>query len=93
MVEWNKSSFKNNAKVILDYAHTPDALENCLVNIKEQFKIEKLILFLDVEEKRDKPKRQLMGYIANKYSKKIYLTDDNPRKENPSIIRNQVKKN
>ena len=42
---------KNNAKVILDYAHTPDALENCLVNIKEQFKNEKLILFLDVEEK------------------------------------------
>ena len=83
---------KNNAKVILDYAHTPDALENCLVNIKEQFKNRKINIVFGCGGERDKPKRQLMGYIANKYSKKIYLTDDNPRKENPSIIRNQVKK-
>ena len=73
MVEWNKLSFKNNAKVILDYAHTPDALENCLVNIKEQFKNRKINIVFGCGGERDKPKRQLMGYIANKYCKKYIL--------------------
>ena len=39
-----------------------------------------------------KIKRPLMGAIASKYSDKIYLTDDNPRFENPKLIRRQIKK-
>ena len=41
---------------------------------------------------RDKDKRPLMGLIAKKYCDIIYLTDDNPRTENPKVIRNQIKK-
>ena len=41
---------------------------------------------------RDKGKRSIMGHIASKYCKKIYLTDDNPRFENPKSIRQSIKK-
>ena len=82
---------KNNAKIILDYAHTPDALQICLINIKEQFKNRKINIVFGCGGERDKPKRKLMGHIANKYCDKIYLTDDNPRSENPSQIRSQIK--
>ena len=41
---------------------------------------------------RDKYKRSIMGKIANQYCDKIFLTDDNPRYENPKKIRNQIKK-
>ena len=76
-------SLKNNGKVILDYAHTPDALETCLKNIKQQFNDRKINIVFGCGGERDKPKRKLMGSIANKYCDKVYLTDDNPRKENP----------
>ena len=41
---------------------------------------------------RDQSKRSIIGKIANKYCNKIYLTDDNPRYENPKKIRNEIKK-
>ena len=84
-------SLKNNGKVILDYAHTPDALETCLKNIKQQFNDRKINIVFGCGGERDKPKRKLMGSIANKYCDKVYLTDDNPRKENPKNIRKQIK--
>ena len=83
---------KNNSCVILDYAHTPDALETCLQNIKEQFKNRKLSIVFGCGGERDKFKRSIMGKIANKYCNKIYLTDDNPRNENPKKIRKEIKK-
>jgi murE/murF fusion protein len=83
---------KNNSKVILDYAHTPDALELALLNIKEQFPISKISLVFGCGGERDLKKRSIMGKIAEKYSDKIYLTDDNPRNENPSKIRKDIKK-
>ena len=83
---------KNNSIVILDYAHTPDALEVCLKNIHEQFKLRKINLVFGCGGERDKPKRKIMGKIANNYCDKIFLTDDNPRYENPKKIRNQIKK-
>tara|TARA_B100001250_G_scaffold386306_1_gene382711 strand:+ start:4902 stop:7745 length:2844 start_codon:yes stop_codon:yes gene_type:complete len=86
-------NLKNNSLVILDYAHTPDALEICLKNIKEQFKFRKINLVFGCGGERDKPKRKIMGKIANEYSNKIYLTDDNPRKENPQKIRKEIKIN
>jgi len=42
---------------------------------------------------RDRPKRKIMGKIANKYCDKIYLTDDNPRSEDPNKIRRDIKSN
>ena len=86
-------NLKNNSVVILDYAHTPDALENCLKDIREQFKLRKINLVFGCGGERDKPKRKIMGKIANYYCNKIYLTDDNPRKENPNDIRKGVKIN
>ncbi len=83
---------KNQSKVILDYAHTPAALELALLNIKEQFPSSKINLVFGCGGERDHKKRSIMGKIAEKYSNKIYLTDDNPRNENPSKIRKDIKK-
>ena len=83
---------KNNSKVILDYAHTPDALSTILTNIKEQFPLGKIRLVFGCGGDRDKAKRKKMGKIASKYADKIYLTDDNPRSEDPKKIRNDIKK-
>ncbi len=83
---------KNNSRVILDYAHTPDALLNCILSVREQFKLSKISIVFGCGGERDKPKRKIMGNIANKYCDNIYLTDDNPRKEDPKKIRSDVKK-
>ena len=64
----------------MDFAHTPDALENSLIALRKQFK-KKIILVFGCGGERDKPKRKIMGNIANEYCDKIYLTDDNPRKD------------
>ena len=83
---------KNKSKVILDYAHTPEALKTCLLNLKEQFPGKKISLLFGCGGNRDQNKRSKMGKIADNYSDKIYLTDDNPRLENPNIIRRNIKK-
>ncbi len=83
---------KNNSKVILDYAHTPEALKICLLNLREQFKNKKISLLFGCGGNRDKNKRSKMGKIASNYSDKIYLTDDNPRYEDPKKIRRDIKK-
>ncbi len=86
------SKLKNNSSVILDYAHTPSALETTILNVKEQFPLNKISLLFGCGGNRDVDKRAMMGAIANKYCDKIYLTDDNPRLESPKLIRNQIKK-
>ncbi len=85
-------TIKNNSIVILDYAHTPDALKVCLLNIKEQFPNKKLNLLFGCGGNRDQNKRMKMGKIASIYADNIYLTDDNPRYENPEKIRKDIKK-
>ncbi len=85
-------SLKNNSKVILDYAHTPEALFCSLKNLKEQFKNKKISIVFGCGGNRDKAKRPQMGKIANHFCNKIYLTDDNPRFENPKKIRSEIKK-
>ncbi len=85
-------TIKNNSIVILDYAHTPDALKFCLLNIKEQFPDKKLNLLFGCGGNRDQNKRAKMGKIASIYADNIYLTDDNPRLENPTRIRKDIKK-
>ena len=83
---------KNNSKVILDYAHTPEALKTILTNIREQFPKSKIRLVFGCGGDRDKSKRSPMGKIAAKFADFIYLTDDNPRGENPKKIRDEIKK-
>ncbi len=83
---------KNQSKVILDYAHTPDALKTCLLNLREQFLGKKISLIFGCGGDRDKNKRSKMGKIASTFADMIYLTDDNPRSENPSKIRRDIKK-
>ena len=63
---------KNNSIVILDYAHTPDALKVCLNSLKNQFPLKKINLVFGCGGERDKPKRKIMGRIANKYCNNIY---------------------
>lgn len=85
-------ALKNKSKVILDYAHTPDALNTCLSNLKEQFENKRIFIVFGCGGNRDKLKRPMMGKITNKYCDRIYLTDDNPRDENPKKIRLAIKK-
>ena len=83
---------KNNSKVILDYAHTPDALAASLKSLKEQFKNKQISIVFGCGGDRDKAKRPMMGKIANQYCNRVYLTDDNPRYENPKTIRASIRK-
>src|SRR6056300_448463 len=83
---------KNNSKIILDYAHTPEALLTSLKNLKEQFPNTSISIVFGCGGNRKKKKRAKMGRIAAIYCDKIYLTDDNPRKENPKKIRDDIKK-
>jgi UDP-N-acetylmuramoyl-L-alanyl-D-glutamate--2,6-diaminopimelate ligase len=77
------------ANIYIDYAHTPDALENVLISIRPHVK-NKLYLVFGCGGDRDKGKRPLMGEIANTYADEIIITDDNPRYEDPKTIRNQI---
>ena len=81
---------KRNSKIVIDYAHTPDALKKILNVYK--IKNKKPALLFGCGGDRDKNKRKTMGIIANKFASKIYITDDNPRNENPSNIRKNILK-
>ena len=85
------ASLNNNSNIIVDFAHTPDALEQSLIALKKQFKKE-IILVFGCGGERDKKKRSIMGKIAKKYCRKIFVTDDNPRNEDPKKIRNIIMK-
>jgi UDP-N-acetylmuramoyl-L-alanyl-D-glutamate--2,6-diaminopimelate ligase len=72
---------------IVDYAHTPDALENVLKTINDiRTKNEQLITIVGCGGDRDKTKRPIMANIATEMSDKVIITSDNPRTENPSTI-------
>ncbi len=77
---------------IIDYAHTPDALEKVLETINViRTKNETLITVVGCAGDRDKGKRPMMAAIACKYSDKIILTSDNPRTEDPDAILEDMK--
>ncbi len=83
---------KNQSKVILDYAHTPDALKTCLLNLREQFPNKTITVLFGCGGNRDQNKRLIMGKIASDFADSIILTNDNPRFENPQKIRRDIKK-
>jgi UDP-N-acetylmuramoyl-L-alanyl-D-glutamate--2,6-diaminopimelate ligase len=83
---------KDGVMGIVDYAHTPDALENVLKTITDiATKDEQIITVVGCGGNRDAAKRPLMAEIACKYSNKVILTSDNPRDEDPEEIIRQMK--
>ena len=82
----------NNIIGIVDYAHTPDALENVLSTIKKLRKgYEQVITVVGCGGDRDKTKRPVMAQVACELSDKVIFTSDNPRSENPEEILNDMK--
>lgn len=77
--------------VIVDYAHTPDALENVLSTISE-FSKGKVITVFGCGGDRDAKKRSIMGGIAGSYSDFVFITSDNPRSEDPQPIMKDIEK-
>lgn len=76
---------------IVDYAHTPDALENVLKTINDiRTSNEQLITVVGCGGNRDKTKRPIMASIASALSDKIVITSDNPRNEDPEVIINEM---
>lgn len=83
------ATLKNNARIFIDYAHTPDALQNVLSTAK---KIPHKLLYVvfGCGGERDKGKRAKMGKIASDLADYVIVTDDNPRSEDASVIRKEI---
>ena len=78
--------YPNGIKVFIDYAHTPDALLQTLKYLKSKYG-NNISLVFGCGGERDKNKRSKMARIADENCKNIYITDDNPRNEDPKKIR------
>ena len=76
----------NGAAVYVDYAHKPDALDNVLDALRP-YAAGRLVLVFGCGGDRDKAKRAVMGEIAKRKADIVIVTDDNPRSEDPSLIR------
>ncbi|CAD83658.1 UDP-N-acetylmuramoylalanyl-D-glutamate--2, 6-diaminopimelate ligase [Candidatus Blochmanniella floridana] len=76
----------NHPTVIVDYAHTPDALKKILIFAKHLCNKGRLWCIFGCGGNRDRSKRSLMGVIANRYSDYVIITNDNPRVEDPKLI-------
>ncbi len=86
----------SNGKIIgiVDYAHTPDALENVLSTIKKLRKgTEQVITVVGCGGDRDTSKRPVMGEVACELSDRVIFTSDNPRSEDPMLILKQMEEN
>jgi len=68
--------------VIVDFAHTPDGMQQVLNALKEK----ELLVVFGAGGDRDTSKRPLMGRVAASLAKKVYITSDNPRNEDPELI-------
>ena len=79
----------NDISVVVDYAHTPDAVEKVLHHLRPTAPA-RLITVLGCGGDRDATKRPLMGSVASTHSDIVIVTDDNPRSENPDDIRADI---
>lgn len=81
----------NGATAIVDYAHNPDGLERLLENVRA-FDPRQLLLVFGAGGDRDKGKRPLMGEIAARYADRIWISNDNPRTEEPEAIAQAIRR-
>lgn len=80
-------------KIVVDYAHTPDALEKALTALRETMPVGKrLYCVIGCGGDRDRGKRPLMASVACRYADTVIITNDNPRSENPRRIINDMLK-
>ncbi len=83
---------KDGKRIFIDYAHTPNALENVLKTLRELTKNKKIITIFGCGGNRDSGKRPIMGKIVEEYSDFFIITSDNPRFENPEKIAKDIEK-
>ncbi len=83
-----KINWEKNIDIFIDYAHTPDALKNVLIELRKKYTY--ILTVFGCGGNRDKEKRPQMGKIASLYSNYVFITDDNPRMENPEQIRKEI---
>lgn len=80
-----------DANIFIDYAHTPDALEKALTELKNiKVRGSKLSVIFGCGGNRDTTKRKIMGKIAASIADNVIVTDDNPRHEDPKAIRQEI---
>lgn len=92
VIEGRLEKIPNNKdiNIYIDFAHTPNALENVLSSVKQKTK-GKLIHVFSSAGRKDKTKRPLMGRVSDKYADLIILTSEDPKDEDPKIIINDIK--
>ncbi|MDR2723780.1 MAG: UDP-N-acetylmuramoyl-L-alanyl-D-glutamate--2,6-diaminopimelate ligase [Holosporaceae bacterium] len=78
-----------SAHIYIDYAHTPDALRNAILSLRNYTR-NRIITVFGCGGNRDPQKRILMGEIAEKFSDIVIISDDNPRNEDPELIRKMI---
>lgn len=77
------------SRIFVDYAHTPDALQNAIISLKKST-IGRVFVVFGCGGERDQQKRKIMGQLAEKYADVVIVTDDNPRSEDPETIRKEI---
>ncbi len=82
-------SLKNNAQIFIDFAHSPDALENTL-KFARKLTAARVVVLFGCGGNRDAAKRPIMGKIASDLADLVIISDDNPRNEDPGQIREQI---
>lgn len=85
----NRIDGPSGQRVVIDYAHSPDALENALATLR-QVTDERLVCVFGCGGRRDRGKRPMMGRIAESLADEVILTNDNPRGEDPIKILREI---
>lgn len=80
---------ENGATVFVDYAHTPDAVATAIAALRPHV-LGRLVAIIGAGGDRDRTKRPLMGQAAAEHADQVIVTDDNPRTEDPALIRAAV---